>query len=164
MFRSKGIESRLDKNRGLDHGAWDVLYLMYPNADIPVVQVSLNPQLSMKKQYEIGRAIKDLGKEDILVIGSGSTVHNLATVNWNSEKAEEWAVEFDGWLIEKVENNDKEALFNYRQLAPHAKRAVPREEHIAPLFIAMGSGNKDKAKLLHQSYAYGTLSYICFEF
>lgn len=164
MLTNKGIESKLDENRGLDHGAWDVLYLMYPKADIPVVQVSINPELAMEKQYEIGRAIKELGKEDILVIGTGSTVHNLATLDWNSEKAEEWAVEFDSWLIKKVENNDKGELFNYRQLAPYAKRAVPREEHIVPLFIAMGSGNRDKPKLLHQSYAYGTLSYICFEF
>lgn len=164
MLRNNGIESKLDENRGLDHGAWDVLYLMYPEANIPVVQVSVNPFLAMEKQYEIGKCIRDLGKEDILVIGSGSTVHNLATVNWDAEKSEEWAVEFDDWLIEKVENNDTEALFNYRQLAPHAKRAVPREEHIVPMFIAMGSGNKDKPKLLHQSYAYGTLSYICLEF
>lgn len=164
MLRSNDIESKLDENRGLDHGVWDVLYLMYPKADIPVVQVSINPYLSMEKQYEIGRAIRELGKEDILVIGSGSTVHNLATVDWDSEKVEEWVVEFDNWLIEKVENNDTEVLFNYRQLAPYARRAVPREEHIVPMFIAMGSGNKDKPKLLHQSYAYGTLSYICFEF
>lgn len=164
MLRNNGIESRLDESRGLDHGAWDILYLMYPNADIPVVQVSLNPQLSMEKQYEIGRAIKELGKEDILVIGSGSTVHNLSTIDWYSEKAEEWAQEFDNWLIDKVEGNDIEALFNYRQLAPYAKRAVPTEEHIVPLFIAMGSGSSDKPKLLHQSYAYGTLSYICFQF
>lgn len=164
MLCNKGIESKLDENRGLDHGAWDILYLMYPKADIPVVQVSINPGLAMEEQYEIGRAIKEFGKEDILVIGSGSTVHNLATVDWNSEKAEEWAVEFDSWLIEKVENNDKKALFNYRQLAPYAERAVPREEHLVLLFIAMGSGNRDKPKLLHQSYAYGTLSYICFEF
>lgn len=164
MLRNKGIESRLDESRGMDHGAWDVLYLMFPNADIPVVQVSLNPQLPMEKQYEIGRAIMELGKEDILIVGSGSTVHNLATIDWNSEKAEEWAQEFDRWLIEKVEENDIEGLFNYRQLAPFAKRAVPTEEHIVPLFIAMGSGNSDKPKLLHQSYAYGTLSYICFEF
>lgn len=164
MLRNKEIESNLDENRGLDHGTWDILYLMYPKAHIPVVQVSVNPELSMENQYELGRAIKELGSEDILVIGSGSTVHNLATVDWNSEKPEEWAVEFDNWLIEKVVTNDKEALFNYRQLAPHAKRAVPREEHIVPLFIAMGSSNKHKQKLLHQSYAYGTLSYICFEF
>lgn len=81
-----------------------------------------------------------------------------------SEKTEQWALEFDDWFIEKVEDNDKDALFNYRKLAPYAKHAVPREEHIVPMFIAMGSGNRDKPKLLHQSYAYGTLSYICFEF
>lgn len=164
LLGSRGIESRLDENRGLDHGAWDVLYLMFPKADIPVVQVSVNPFLSMDKQYEIGRAIGEIRKEDILVIGSGSTVHNLATVDWSADKAESWAVEFDNWLIEKVKDNDKEALFNYRQLAPYAKRAVPREEHLVPMFIAMGSGDKDKPKLLHQSYIYGTLSYICFEF
>lgn len=164
MLRNHGIESKLDHHRGLDHGAWVVLNLMYPKADIPIIQVSINPFLAMEKQYEIGRAIKDLGKEDILVIGSGSTVHNLATVDWSAEKAEEWALKFDDWLIEKVENSDKEALFSYRQLAPNAKRAVPREEHIVPLFIAMGSGNNNKPHLLHKSYAYGTLSYICFEF
>ena len=164
MLTNNGIESRLDQNRGLDHGAWDILYLMYPEANIPVVQVSVNPFLSMEKQYEIGRAIKDLGKEDILVIGSGSTVHNLATIDWNAERAEEWAVAFDNWLIEKVEDSDNRALFNYRDEAPYAKQAVPREEHIVPMFIAMGSGNRDKPKHLYQGYAYGTLSYICFEF
>lgn len=164
MLKIKGIKSKLDKKRGLDHGAWDVLYLMFPKADIPIVQVSVNPRLSMEKQFEIGKAFSVLGEEDILVIGSGSTVHNLSTVDWNAEKAEEWAVEFDNWFIEKVENNDKEDLFNYRQQAPYAKRAVPREEHIVPLFISMGSGGRNKPKLLHQSYVYGTLSYICFEF
>jgi 4,5-DOPA dioxygenase extradiol len=94
MLRNYGIESRLDENRGLDHGAWDVLYLMFPNADIPVIQISVNPFLSMNKQYEIGRAIREMGKVDILVIVSSSTVHNLRTVDWNSKKAEEWAVEF----------------------------------------------------------------------
>ena len=163
-LNSKGIESRLDKTRGLDHGAWDVLYLMFPQADIPVIQASVNPYLSMEKQYEIGRTMRELAEEDILVIGSGSTVHNLATVDWNSEKPEGWAMEFDNWLIEKLENNDREALFHYRQLAPNAKLAVPREEHIVPMFISMGSGNSGKPRVLHQSYAYGTLSYICVEF
>lgn len=164
LLQMNGIESQFHKSRGLDHGAWDVLYLMYPNADIPVVQVSVNPDLSMKEQYELGRAIRDLGKEDILVIGSGSTVHNLATVDWNATCVEEWALEFDNWLIEKVEKNDQNALFHYREKAPYAKRAVPREEHLVPLLIAMGSGNQPKPQLLHHSYVYGTLSYICFEF
>ena len=164
LLNYSGIESRLDNIRGLDHGAWDILYLMYPNADIPVVQVSINPFLAMDKQYEIGKALEVLGEEDILVIGSGSTVHNLSTVDWEVEEVEEWALEFDNWLIEKVENNNIEDLFNYRNLAKNSIKAVPREEHIVPMFIAMGSGNKLKPKLLHHSYAYGTLSYICFEF
>jgi 4,5-DOPA dioxygenase extradiol len=164
MLKSHGIKSKLVAERGLDHGAWDILYIMYPEANIPVIQVSVNPFLPMDNQYKIGEAIKDLGQEDILVIGSGSTVHNLAAINWGATEAEQWAVEFDDWLVEKEENNDKEALFSYRALAPYAKRAIPREEHIVPLFIAMGSGQSDKPKLLHRSYDYGTLSYICFQF
>jgi 4,5-DOPA dioxygenase extradiol len=160
MLKTNGIESQLDTKRGLDHGVWDILYLMYPEANIPVIQVSVNPNMPMDKQYEIGEAIKNLGQEDILVIGSGSTVHNLATVDWKATEAVGWAVEFDNWLIEKVENSDKEALFSYRTLAPYAKLAIPREEHIVPLFIAMGSGQSNTPTLLHRSYDYGTLSYI----
>ena len=164
MLKVHGIESQLDIERGLDHGAWDILYIMYPEADIPVIQVSVNPYMPMDKQYNLGEAIRSLGQEDILVIGSGSTVHNLRTIDWQATEPVQWAVEFDNWLAEKVENNDKEALFSYQGLAPYAKRAVPREEHIVPLFIAMGSGQNDTPKLLHRSYDYGTLSYICFEF
>jgi 4,5-DOPA dioxygenase extradiol len=164
LLKAHSIESQFDTKRGLDHGVWDILYLMYPEANIPVVQVSINPFMTMDKQYKLGEAIKALGEEDILVIGSGSTVHNLGTIDWNATKAEQWAIDFDNWLIEKVVNVDKEALFSYLDLAPYAKRAIPREEHIVPLFIAMGSGQANSPKLLHRSYEYGTLSYICLEF
>lgn len=159
-----GIESKLDEKRGLDHGAWDILYIMYPEADIPVVQVSVNPFLKKEEQINIGKAIKELSKEDILIIGSGSTVHNLATVDWNATKPKEWAVQFDDWLVEKVLENDVDALKDYQSLAPNARYAIPREEHIVPMFIALGSGSLEKPKLLHRSYVYGTLSYIGFEF
>jgi 4,5-DOPA dioxygenase extradiol len=162
---ASGIESKIDTNRGLDHGAWVILSLMYPKADIPIVQISINPWLSPEMQYKIGEAIKSLGEEDILVIGSGGTVHNLRTIKWEGEKPEMWAVEFDNWIADKLENMDINSLFSYSQLAPNSKMAVPREEHLMPLFIALGSGNDRKApKVLHRSYAYGTLSQICFEF
>lgn len=164
LLKIQGIESQLDIGRGLDHGVWDILYIMYPEAKIPVIQVSINPDMPMNKQYKLGEAIRSLSKEDILVIGSGSTVHNLGTIDWKATEAEQWAVEFDNWLIEKVENRDKDALFSYQDLAPYAKQAIPREEHIVPLFIAMGSGQSITPKLLHRSYAYGTLTYICFQF
>lgn len=165
LLQKKGITSKRDEKRGLDHGSWVVLKLLYPEANIPVVQVSVNPKLSPRKQYEIGEAIKELGQEDILIIGSGGTVHNLWTVDWDAEKAEDWAMEFDKWIIEKMQNRDIEALFKYEALAPNAKKAVPREEHLVPLFIALGSGDEERfPKLIHRSYNYGTLSQICFEF
>ncbi len=163
LLKDNGIESNLDKKRGLDHGTWDILYLMYPKADIPVVQISVNPFMSMEEQFKIGEALKILGEEDILVIGSGSTVHNLSTLVDVKEPIR-WAMEFDDWLIEKVENKNLEELFSYQDLAPHAKLAVPREEHIVPLFIALGSGQRKEAKLLHRSYNFGTLTYLAFEF
>lgn len=164
QFAKASIPCKLDEERGLDHGAWDILYLMYPNADIPVVQVSVNPFLDKEGQINIGKALQDFPKEDILIIGSGSTVHNLSTVDWNATKPKEWAVQFDDWLVEKVLENDVDALKNYQKFAPNAKHAIPREEHIVPLFIALGSGNKERPRLMHRSYVYGTLSYIGFEF
>lgn len=165
MLDHNGIDNKLDTERGLDHGSWVILKIMYPKANIPVVQISIDPYLSMDQQFEIGKAIRELGKEDILVIGSGATVHNLRTINWEAKNIESWALDFDNWLIENVENKNLENLFNYQKLAPMAKKAIPREEHIAPMFITLGSGQvENKPTLLHRSYEFGTLSYICFQF
>ena len=163
LFDEAGINSQLDTSRGLDHGAWDVLYLMFPEAQVPVVQISVNPFAGLAQQVAIGQALRTLGDEDILVIGSGSTVHNLRMVDWNSEVAAPWAMAFDGWLLDHILTEDYPALFDYRTLAPHAVQAVPREEHLVPLFIAMGAGNS-KPEVLHHSYVYGTLSYISIAF
>lgn len=164
-LEEQGITSKEDYKRGLDHGAWVVLRLMYPEANIPVVQVSINPWLSPEEQYRIGSAIKELKQEDILIIGSGGTVHNLRSIKWGATEPEPWAVEFDDWLIEKVRDKDKIALFSYEQLAPHAKMAVPRGEHFAPFFITLGSGIEDNEGIpIYRGYNYGTLSHICFEF
>ena len=163
-LESHGITTRKDTNRGLDHGSWVILYLMYPEANIPIVQVSVNPKLSLEEQYKIGQSIQELCKEEILIIGSGATVHNLATVELNSNETKPWAMEFDDWLIDKVKKKDLDSLFAYEKLAPYAKLAIPRNEHLVPLFINMGCGQNDNARLLHRSYEYGTFSYICFEF
>jgi 4,5-DOPA dioxygenase extradiol len=164
LLEANKIPSNLDDKRGMDHGTWSLLSIMYPEADIPVVQVSVNPFRPMEEQFRIGEALKSLAEEDILIIGSGSTVHNLGTLNGNAKKPESWAVEFDDWMIDKVEHLSLKELYNYQALAPHARLAVPREEHIVPLFIAMGSGQTDSPKLLHRSYAYGTFTYLGFEF
>lgn len=164
-FEEQGISVKKDTVRGLDHGSWTLLHRMYPQADIPVIQVSINPFLSPEEQFRIGRAVKGLGEENILVIGSGVTVHNLRIVKWGQKETEPWAVEFDDWLLDKLKDNDLNSLFNYESLAPHARQAVPRAEHFVPLFIALGSGgDPSEAKVIHRSYEMGNLSYLCLQF
>ncbi len=161
----KGIAARKDESRGLDHGSWVPLRRMFPSADIPVVQVSVNPFRPVREQFAIGEALRGLGGDDVLVIGSGSTVHNLRMLRPGAPAPEPWAVAFDDWLIGRMQERDGEALCRYEELAPHAKTAVPRAEHLVPLFIAMGSaGPEAKGHVLHRSYEMGSLSYLCVRF
>lgn len=164
-FMSAGIKTRREERRGLDHGTWVALRHMYPQADIPIIQLSVNPFLSPKEQYNIGKALQGLGEEDILVMGSGTTVHNF---NWMFPHAKEpvkEAVEFDNWVINMVQKWELTSLDQYRQLAPYAHLAVPRPEHFVPLFIAMGSGDKNRTpKVLNQTYEFGSMSNLCMEF
>jgi 4,5-DOPA dioxygenase extradiol len=165
QFQQNGIAAELNTTRGLDHGSWTLLYKMYPKADIPVVQISVIPSLSPEKQYEIGKVIKDLGEKDILVIGSGVTVHNLRLLKWGQALPEQWAIDFDDWLLDKIQHGDLTSLFQYRKLAPNASQAVPTPEHFMPVFIAMGAGNGLKdTKVIHRNYDLGTLSYLCLQF
>ncbi len=165
LFADHGIPAAFDDERGLDHGAWAVLKLIYPDADIPVVALSVNRYLTNEQQYEIGKALAALREQDVLIIGSGGTVHNLRRVNWGAANAEPWAVAFDDWLQRTVEAWDLDALFQYRTLAPYGTDAVPTNEHFIPLLLAMGAADGTRqAKLLHRTYQYGTLSLSCWQF
>lgn len=165
LFADAGIPSEIDHQRGLDHGAWSVLKLLYPEADIPVIALSVNPSLSNEKQYEIGKALASLRKEEVLIIGSGGTVHNLRRIAWDSTEAEDWAVQFDDWFREQLSTWNLEQVFQYESLAPHAQLAVPRNEHFVPLLLAMGTADETRqANLLHRSYQLGTLSLSAWQF
>lgn len=165
LFSQQGIESQIDSTRGIDHGAWVVLKLLYPKADIPVVVLSVNPSLTPEEQYNMGKVLVGLREQDVLVIGSGGTVHNLRRVNWGSSNAEDWAVQFDDWLQEHIEKWDVAALKDYERKAPFAKEAVPRNEHFIPLILAMGAADRTrKATLKYRAYQYGNLSLLCWQF
>jgi 4,5-DOPA dioxygenase extradiol len=167
LLAQAGIPAVKDTDRGLDHGAWVVLRLMYPQAEIPVVAASINRKLSPAQQYEIGKAVAGLKDEGVLVIASGGTSHNLRMIEWGAKEPNTWTVQFDDWLIANMERWDLDSLFAYETLAPHANLAVPPHgnEHFVPLFIAMGAGDRSrKTKLLHRSYDLGTLSLIAFQF
>jgi 4,5-DOPA dioxygenase extradiol len=167
MYEKAGIPVQLDTKRGLDHGSWVPLKHMYPQADVPVVQISVDPFLHPSEQYKIGSVLRDLSKEEILVMGSGATVHNFRYYDRSltTFEPEAWAAEFDQWLVDKMHEGDLESLFHYDELAPYAKVAVPRPDHFVPMFIAMGAGEDvRRAEVLHHSFQFGTLSYLCLKF
>ncbi|WP_042347469.1 DODA-type extradiol aromatic ring-opening family dioxygenase [Bacillus massiliigorillae] len=168
LFHTQGVPFKKETNRGLDHGAWVVLRELYPNADIPVIAMSVNPTLSPKEQFKIGQSLSSLREKDVLIIGSGGTVHNLRALKWEDNgEVETWALAFDEWLEKHLTNWDTESLFDYYSLAPTADMAVPAyaKEHFVPIFYAMGAANNEpKATLLHRSYRYGTLSHSVWQF
>ncbi|MEC0372613.1 DODA-type extradiol aromatic ring-opening family dioxygenase [Paenibacillus chibensis] len=152
--------------RGLDHGVWVILQKMYPNADIPVVELSVDSRRSPAEQYTIGAMLKELRQQNVLVIGSGGLVHNLRMIG-QSEEADPWAVEFDEWIAGQLGSWKLNELFDYDKKAPYARQAVPSygTEHFVPLFYAMGAADDDRrAERLFQAYQYGSLSLNCWMF
>jgi 4,5-DOPA dioxygenase extradiol len=169
LFTKLDIPFDVDTKRGLDHGAWVVLRMLYPNADIPVISMSVNPNLTPEEQYKIGKSLAGLREKDVLIIGSGGTVHNLRALKMAGDTGEidQWAIEFEDWLAQHVNNWDVESLFSYDSLAPNANLAVPPygNEHFVPIFYAMGAADKEKtAKLIHRSFRYGNLSHSVWQF
>lgn len=168
LLAEKGIPSVLDGDRGLDHGAWVVLRLLYPEADMPVVAMSVNPRLQPHEQYAVGQALAPLRQDGVLIIGSGGTVHNLAAIRFREDgTVDPWAASFDDWLAQRLPAWDLAAIWRYAELAPGAALAVPPHgsEHFAPLLYAMGAAdNQRRAQLLHRSYRYGNLSQSVWQF
>ena len=129
-----------DPKRGLDHGAYVPLVEMFPQADIPVLQVSM-PTLDPRTLFDLGRKLAPLRDEGVLIMGSGFTTHNLseATFGDTTGDAPEWSREFDAWAREAVESGDVDAVLDFKRRAPAGLIAHPRTEHFAPLFVSLGA-------------------------
>jgi 4,5-DOPA dioxygenase extradiol len=156
-----------DAARGLDHGAWVPLMLMYPKADIPVVQLSIQSPLGPEHHVRLGRALETLRHEDVLVIGTGSFTHNLRTMARGQLNAPEpaWSCEFSDWIHAAILDRRVADLLAYRGLAPHAAQAHPTEDHFLPLFVALGAGGEGaKPERLHRSTTFGSLRMDCYAF
>ena len=163
LLKQAGIKSR-KSDRGLDHGAWNPLLLMYPDADVPVTQLSIQPHLSPLHHFQLGKALKPLRNESILILTSGSATHNLKEFGRYAleEVPPSWVKEFNAWLSQTLQYANVEVLLNYRA-APHAQRNHPTEEHLLPLFVALGAGGSNISEL-HNSYTYGVLSMAAYAF
>ncbi|MEE4887466.1 class III extradiol ring-cleavage dioxygenase [Pseudomonas alliivorans] len=164
LLAASGLPARVDSRRPFDHGVWVPLSLMYPEADIPVVQISLPSRQGPELQTRIGQALAGLRADGVLIIGSGSITHNLGELSWNgdSPRVEPWAQAFRDWMIDRLSSNDESALHHYRSLAPHAVRAHPSDEHLLPLYFARGAGGE--FSVAHQGFTMGALGMDIYRF
>ncbi len=160
-----GFPAQLHSSRGFDHGVWVPLKLMYPEADIPVIQLSLQPRQNAEYHWKIGQALQKLRQNGVLILGSGSATHNLHGFrHYGKDSApSDYALSFDQWLVHAIENGDRQTLLNYEQTAPEAQLNHPTPEHFLPLFVAMGAAAQPQGKRIHHAFTYGTLSMAAFE-
>ena len=162
-----GIQVVQDAMRGLDHGAWIPLSLMYPLCDIPVTQLSIQPEKDPAWHLALGRALRPLREQGVLIIGSGSITHNLSAIfrHPHGEPAPLWVTEFCDWIVEKIKAGDLDALTAYRTQAPNAILNHPTDEHLLPLFAALGAA-EDMTKAVHLNpvLTYGLLAMDAFKF
>lgn len=156
-----GLQVHEDHEMGLDHGAWSVLKHIWPDADVPVFQMSLNWGLSTAGHHALAGELKALRNDGILVLGSGNVVHNLGRLNWNAPDAPayDWAQEFDAFVADRLEAGDHQALIAYRSLGAVADLAHPTNDHYLPLLYTVGTaGDGDVLDRIHSGLEMGSIS------
>ncbi|MEO1029378.1 MAG: class III extradiol ring-cleavage dioxygenase [Pseudomonadota bacterium] len=161
-LNAEGFEARGQSDRGFDHGAWVPLILMYPDAEIPVIQVSIDMRQSPEWHYRLGEALERFRAEGALIIGSGSITHNLQ--EWREHRFEDdadaplWVTDFMDWIHDRLSAGDTGAVLSAVNEGPNGTRNHPSMDHILPLFVALGAGGSvASVKRLHSSTTYGVL-------
>lgn len=153
------IEAAIDGKRGLDHGAWDPLIVMYPGADIPVLEISVQPARDAAWHYRVGEALAPLKDDNVLIVGSGNLTHNLnEAFRGHHPQTPEWVEAFAEWVAAKVEDDDIQSLLNWQRAAPHANRNHPTPEHFLPFFVALGAARNSPPRRLNKQLALGVLA------
>jgi 4,5-DOPA dioxygenase extradiol len=165
LLRDAGITAAIDGCRGLDHGAWSPLLYMYPDADIPVVQISVQPELGPRHHVAVGNSVRSLAHEGVLIIGSGHMTHNLRDWSRGQGAPAPYAKEFQAWVFDKLNKKDVDTLMDYRSASPHGVRAHPTDEHFLPLFFALGAAaEKAKPERVYDAIDAGVLAMDAYVF
>lgn len=151
----------LDLNWGLDHGTWSVLMHMFPKADIPVVQLSLDQHLTPTEHLDLAKKLAPLRQQGVMILGSGNVVHNLRLLDWQSTQPQQWAQQFNQRIKEFLLTKNFAAIAQYRNLGEQASLAVPDPDHFLPLLYVLGSMlDGDDIGLFNDEIVYGTLSML----
>ena len=156
---------KIDNSWGIDHGVWSVLCNMYPEADIPIYQLSIDDNISAETHFDIGKDIGILREKGVLIIGSGNVVHNLSKVKWTMEEGYPWALEFDNFIMENIKNKNYENVVHYENAGNSSKLAFLTTEHFYPLLYVLGAAREDdKLSIFNNSCTMGSLSMTCYLF
>jgi 4,5-DOPA dioxygenase extradiol len=158
LLSAAGFATTTDEQRGLDHGAWVPLMHLLPEANVPVFQVSMPRTLTTAQALRMGQALAPLRAQGVVIMASGSMTHNLHEFSPNATRAEPYVQEFATWVRAAVQSNATDSLVAYRELAPHAQRAHPSEEHFLPLLVALGARGDDAVQVIDKSVTHGMLS------
>lgn len=168
LIADAGLPVSIDPAYGFDHGVWTPLKLIYPDADIPTVALSVAPQASPAAHVALGAALAPLRDEGVLIIGSGAATHDLSAVFrpgvGPDDPMPDWVSRFSEWLAAAIEAGHVDDLVAYRERAPEGRRNHPTPEHLLPLFVALGAGGGGPGRRVHTSAAFGALAMDAYVF
>jgi 4,5-DOPA dioxygenase extradiol len=149
----------IDNSWGVDHGTWSVLCRMFPEADIPVYQLSIDRNLDSEAHYKLGKELRSLREQGILILGSGNVVHNLSKINWELKGGYPWAEEFDDYIKKAVLDSDHQKVIHYETCGKASEIAFYTPEHFYPLLYALGAGGEDsRVEIYNDACMLGSLS------
>lgn len=160
LLSAGGLAADLHPDRGLDHGAWVPLSVMYPQAHVPVTQLSLARNANTAAHYALGQALAPLRDEGVLIVASGSITHNFGWLDWRASGDQApfpKAQMFADWVADRLATNDVSALVDYRS-TPYGAESHPSEEHFLPLFVALGAARGDPPQRYRPRFTYGGLA------
>ncbi|MFQ2808159.1 DODA-type extradiol aromatic ring-opening family dioxygenase [Aeromonas caviae] len=150
--------------RELDHGVWSPLSLMDPDSELPLVQIAIPASFTPAQLWQLGEALQGLREQGIGIIASGAITHNLRTLGPDGSPVPQWASQFARWLEQTMAEGDRGALEDYRAQAPGAVESHPHDDHLRPLFVALGAAGADRPRKLHDSWDYGSLYMGAYQF
>lgn len=163
--RLLGSHVEIDNSWGLDHGSWSVLLRLFPNADIPVFQVSVDATAPAEEHFALGEALRPLRDQGILILGSGNVVHNLRMVDWEFSGGFDWAQTFDSYIKENIVTRSFENVLQYQRAGSSARMSVPTPDHFFPLLSVLGaSETNDAIRVITEACALGSLSMTSYVF
>ena len=158
-----GNEVKINDDWGIDHGTWTVFVHMFPEAKIPVVQLSVNANLSTNKAYKLGEKLAKLREKGYLIVGSGNIVHNLRKIEWDNPKGTQEADKFDRYILENISKREDEKVIKYEE-HEYSNYAVPTPDHFMPILYILGASQGEKPYIFNEMRELGSLSMTSYAF